>query len=270
MISNPRGPEIASKIPELKPSTPVTTEHGNREASFQHRLFGIIQRIPGHPERKGFFPQATFTALVDEKTVAKELQRCNDAFDPGTIRRLSQQVCGSRSLRVIFTLLVLTYHLQDIQLFIDENLTDDDLPLRKVPFEGSNIFQLARTGGDSDTTAQPLRCFENWSPLAICTFEEWQWTMLAPVLDLGKRLSVRHYIFADEVLLPFTENSRYGADAKAIQGGFSTVSKVDIHPEHYKFRGSKVRRCVFNKNVKWAKRRSLTIHLHRPLATALL
>ncbi|ROV96652.1 hypothetical protein VSDG_05555 [Cytospora chrysosperma] len=138
--------EIATQSQEFRPTTSVTTEHDNREASFQHRLFSILRRIPGHPERKGFFPQHTFTALVDEQTVTNELRRCHNGFDPDTIRALSQKICGSRSFRKIFTLLILTYNLSDIQLFIDDNVSDDDLPLRKVPHEGSNTFQLARRG----------------------------------------------------------------------------------------------------------------------------
>lgn len=169
--------------------------------------------------------------------MAKELQRCRNSFDPETIRTLSQKICGSRSFRKIFTLLVLTYNLLDIQLFIDDNVADADLPLRKVPHEGSNTFQLARRG-DVNRPPQPLRCFDKWCPLAICIFEEWQWTMLAPFLDLGKQKNARHFIFPDQILLPFTEDSRYGADATAIQGGFGTIFKVNIHPEHHNFHGS--------------------------------
>lgn len=230
-------PDIATQSQEFRPTTSVTTEHDNREANFQNRLFSILRRIPGHPERKGFFPQHTFTALVDEQTVANELHRCRNGFDPGTIRALSQKICGPRSFRKIFTLLVLTYNLSDIQLFIDDNVTDEDLPLRKVPHEGSNTFQLARRG-DVDRPAQPLRCFDEWCALAIRIFEEWQWTMLAPFLDLGKQKNARHFIFPDQILLPFTEDSRYAADAKAIQGGFGTIFKVNIHSEHYNFHGS--------------------------------
>lgn len=61
--------------------------------------------------------------------------------------------------------------------------------------------------------------------------------MLAPSLDLGKQKNARHFIFPDQILLPFTEDSRYAADAKAIQGGFGTIFKVNIHPEHYNFHG---------------------------------
>lgn len=220
----------------------LEVENDERGGTFQDRLLKSLEKTPGHGGSKGFFPRETLLALVDEETVAKELRRSYKRLAPNTIRMISQEVCGTRSFRKIFALLVLTHKLTDIRTFIRHDVADDDLPLCKVPYQGVNIFQLARRG-DSKS---PLICFKAWSPLDIWNFEEWQWTMLAPFFSHGEHKNIRHFVFPDQITLPFTLNSQYGEGSKAIHGGFSTIFKVDIHPEHHSFVGPEVRLPIFS------------------------
>lgn len=242
------------------PSTPTTTLHSsissigtsdllnlaemkgldkNSSPSFQARLFDTLKRTLGHEERKGFFPQSAFADIVTEEVVAEELRRCCSGLDTSTTRQLSYTICGPKSFRRIFTLLVLVDRLSDIALFINEDVSDCDLPLGKIPYHDSNLFQLSRTGHTHDPP-QPLSCFNSWDTVAVWSFEEWQWTTLAPFFKSGKNKNVKHFILPDQIPLPFTQDSRYGVDFKAIQGGFSTVSTVQIHPAHHNFKNTEV------------------------------
>lgn len=211
-----------------------------RSPDFQARLFETLERIPGHAERKGFFPHSAFTDIVSEKTVAEELRRCCRNLESTTIRQLSHTICGTKSFRRVFALLVLVGKLVDIELFIKEDVSDGDLPLWKYPYQDSNLFQFSRNVGTSEPL-QPLSCFRSWDTVAVWSFEEWQWTTLAPFFDAGKHKDVKHFILPEQIPLPFTQDTRYGVDFKAIQGGFSTVSTVHIHPAHHNFSTPEVR-----------------------------
>lgn len=200
-----------------------------------------LHKIPGHEERKGFFPDDTFNILINQETVSTELRRCLPQFESHTIKRLSGEVCRKeRPLRKIFSLLVIIDRMTDISRFIEEDVSDLDLPLCKIPYEGSKIFQLARRGEPSNQDGS-LKCFDRWSALDVWTFEEWQWTTLTPFFHLDKHKAVRHFIFPDQIPLPFTADSRYGGNLDAIQGGSSAVFKVDIHPAHYNSSSPEVR-----------------------------
>jgi hypothetical protein len=104
-----------------------------------------------------------------------------------------------------------------------------------VQAKKTGIFDLGRRG---DPTV-PLECFHGWTALAIRRFEEWQWSTISPFFARGKgRKNVAHFRLQDQIILPFTSDSRRDADAYErleFEGGFSQVFKVDIHPEHHDF-----------------------------------
>lgn len=263
-------PEPSLVAPQVTTST--DQEHGSfvlqaggdlylePPSRFQDSLLGTLQRIHGHTGRDKFFPQSTFSDLVNEQTVAGELRRCGGRFESSTITGLSQTICGPQSFKRIFALLVLTDRLLDIQSFIDEDVADRNLPLSLIRHKDSHLFRLARIV-DSNKPSQPLRCFDGWPAVPIWNFSEWQWTMLAPRFEPGKNKDVMHIILPDLVPLPFTDDSRYGVDAKAIQGGYSTVFKVKIHPSHHNLSSSQVR-CP-RSHATWAKSSQLTEHLQQ-------
>ncbi|KAG8161489.1 hypothetical protein KVR01_008476 [Diaporthe batatas] len=128
--------------------------------------------------------------------------------------------------------------LADINALIDDGVSDKTLPLSMLPESCStNTFQLG-SNRTSKKSIRQLECFAKWDAIDVWTFEEWQWTTLSPVLERGGRRNVKHLIIRDEVPLPFTDDSRYSSDAHTlIQGGFSTVSKVHIHPANHRFQG---------------------------------
>lgn len=243
-----RGCEIATRTRKLEPAVTVDESAENETLSIEERLLHVLHRIPGH-SKKGFFPGETLKALVSENSVKESLDKCfKGILDSQTIEGHAQKICGTTvaghqvSFKKIFVILVLCEKLSAINLFLNETVTDQDLPLRQLPCRGTspNIFGLARKGDSG--TAKPLTCFKNWSPLAIINFEEWQWTTMAPFFHRGERKNVGHFVLQDQVPLPFISDSRYGVqsegstnDRDEVEGGFSSVFKADIHPQQHGF-----------------------------------
>lgn len=124
-----------------------------------------------------------------------------------------------------------------IERFITDEVTDDDLPLCKVSRPDSFLFGLGR----KRDPLVALSCFQSWGPSSIRSFEEWQWTMLAPTFEKGQRKDVKHVVLSHKHPLPFTKDSRLDSDDTISQGGHSTVFKVEIHPDHHNFNTHMVR-----------------------------
>lgn len=184
---------------------------------------------------KGFFPDSTFTTLINEEVVGQELRRCSQFRQLGSadIYRLTHLVCGEKSLRKVFALLVIVEKVLDIEAFITDGVKDKDLPLRKVSRTDSYLFGLGRKRNPHVA----LGCFESWDSSSIRSFEEWQWTVLAPCFEKGQRRDVKHVVLSYKHPLPFTRDSRLDLDSddEVSQSGHSTVFKVEIHPDHHNF-----------------------------------
>lgn len=206
----------------------------------QSRLMAELANVPGRRDKKGFFPETTFTEIIHEQSVREELNRYPKSFHSDTVEQITEIICGDKPYRKIFTLLVVINKLADIKLFIDDDVSDECLPLLRVSRPDSeNTFQL----GDSPTSTRPVRqigLFADWDAIDVWTFEEWQWTTISPVLKRGSRRNIKHLRLRPEISLPFTEDCRYSSGSDVIEGGFSTVFKVHIHPANHHFRGPEV------------------------------
>lgn len=217
------------------------------------RILDALIPIPGHAEKKGFFPEITLASIISAVSVEQELTSClGGKIDPQAVSELTHKICGIpkapglSSYKKIFTILVLCDKLEAIQRFIDAEITDGHLPLAKVPVRrkhtSTNTFSLASTK-HSSIGAKPLDCFRGWKFAAIRTFEEWQWTTLAPFFHPPERKNVEHFLFGDQIPLPFISDSRFDDydrmyDRLEYEGGFSSVFKVEIHPEQHAFHDS--------------------------------
>lgn len=209
--------------------------HGTQRTSVKclDLLLGSLIECENQRRDKGFLPNSTFTTVINEEVVGQELRRWRDFRRLGSahLDRLTQHICGDRSFKKIFALLVLVNKLPHIETFITDNVTDNDLPLCKVSRSGSHLFGLGRQCNPQDA----LRCFVSWGPSSIRSFEEWQWTVLAPTFERGERRDVKHVVLSHKHPLPFTKDSRFDSEDEILQGGHSTVFKVEIHPDHHNF-----------------------------------
>lgn len=165
--------------------------------------------------------------------MSQELRHCHELrrLGPAHINRVTETVCGDRSFKKIFILLLIVDKLSYIESFITENLADDDLPLCKVSRPRSNLFGLARR----QSPREELHCFKFWGSASVKLFEEWQWTTLAPTFEKGQHRNVKHVLLGPHQPLPFMKDSRLDPDFRITQGGHSTVFKVEIHPDHHDF-----------------------------------
>lgn len=227
--------------PQAQSSTfsEISQQNNSQSATIQKQLIETLQ-CRDHPENRRFFPNTAFTEIINEQTVRKELQNCYRSLDSVTIEKLTQTICGNkRPMRKIFALLALVGKVVDIHKFLQEGVSDDVLPLRKLSQPGSMIFELGLSV-DSNTEVQALHCVEEWNISAMLMFEDWQWATLAPCFHGGERKNVHHVDLESRRPLPFLNDSRYGIGSETIRGGHSTVFKVDIHPDHHTFRGLQV------------------------------
>lgn len=236
----------------------ISVNQDDLKEPLQDRLLRALQETPGHAEKKGFFPMDQVDNLVYEECVIEQLRSdLKHQLDDKTIRRYAQKICGSPSaeneeekpplFKKIFVILVLSEKTSTILKFLAEEVTDDDLPLLKVPRLDmpATIFDLGRRGKPD----VPLECFKTWTSSAIRSFEEWQWTTLAPFFARSERKNVKHYILQDQVILPFLADSRREGDEfdrLEYEGGFGRVFKVDMHPEHHDFHDPHVRLQIFS------------------------
>jgi len=235
-------------------SSGLPVSKNDSKEPLQNRLIDTLQETPGYPEKKGFFPRDLLASLVDEECVTEELRsEFKNLLDDDAIRKCAQEICGVAPTRdevgvptlfkKIFVTLVLSEKTSTILEFLAERVTDDDLPLVKVRRLGKSpgIFDLGRRG----SLRALLECFQGWTALAIRRFEEWQWSTISPFFAQSRRRkNVKHFLLQDQVILPFTSDSRrdaYAYERLEFEGGFSQVFKVDIHPEHHDFHDPQVR-----------------------------
>jgi hypothetical protein len=136
--------------------------------------------------------------------------------------------------------LVLIEKTSSIPKFLDEDLNDLHLPLTKLR-KGRNgsRFELRISSNPSKI----LECFGNWTSLYLKNFEEWQWTTVSPFFYKGSCRDVEHFPLQPSIMLPFTMDCRRSKESEyrtEIEGGYSRVFKVHIHPDHHSFEMPKV------------------------------
>lgn len=229
---------IAGSGFDLEASGPLSTLPVNETLEQQLRS-AVCQHI--HKESKGFLPLDKLKELVIEQSVAIALKECMPHMSLDDAQFYAQTIClGSlrnplqSSFRRIFAILAMIQQPQEVLTFIENNITDHELPLLKVRGEKRGRFELRRRFQPHRT----LECLDKWSPFWIDSFEGCQWMMLSPFFSWGNRRTVRTYFLADQTILPFIEDSSHEVsieDDEDFQGGHGSISKVKIHPAHHDF-----------------------------------
>ncbi|KAK0701192.1 kinase-like domain-containing protein, partial [Apiosordaria backusii] len=137
-----------------------------------------------------------------------------------------------RGYRKIFAVLVLIQLPGRIQRFVNEGVSDADLPFVKVKTNELGLrrtwsFKLRRKNSRGTT----LRCFQRWTIRELEMFESRQWLFLAPYFsrDPTEPRKVLQYILPESAVLPFTSHSR----VSGTRTHCSQLFKVGIHPDHH-------------------------------------
>ncbi|KAH8647682.1 hypothetical protein BX600DRAFT_518110 [Xylariales sp. PMI_506] len=253
-----RGDQAYANLEALgrAPPSPTTNrDTDDEEISLEDRIFASAK--PAYQSKSKFIPNGQMSALVNEETIRHELVRClSKTLPTKTIEEYTRKVCrkpdrseddngeGEKSSKIItyrkvFIILVIIEMQECIGKFLDEGVSDADLPLAPVERRnGSNLLTLRR----KSAPGEPLGCFNGWSQSKIHSFSDRQWMTLAPFFTKGERKNVCHYPLDDEVSLPFTlESPKQSLPPKTeiFRGGFSRVYKVNIHPDHHNFNETK-------------------------------
>ena len=240
--------------PDWKFTNPFPLKSSQKNLALQDQFFDALVRV--HEEKKGFFPRAHLSILVTEKCVFHELSRIlSDTHHPSQIREYSRKICEEipqpsddddgrppkiKSFKKIFAILVLIEKTTSISKFLEEDVNDLHLPLVKIENgQRGARFDLRKPR----LRDQSLECFRNWSQFNVRAFEEWQWVTVAPFFHRGSRKDVQHFPLQDSVMLPFTADSRRNKQTElqtVLEGGYGSVFRVNIHPDHHNFNITKV------------------------------
>jgi hypothetical protein len=174
----------------------------------------------------GFIPQDTFNYLLKRPAVLNELERSlgDDFLALGEKRYEIVDFVMERATK-LFAILTLIGKCQSILDFMVEGISDIDLP-----FQLSDIKSSENLLG-SHNSARIDRLFTKWSNWDLQELSRFQWSLLAPVLELGH--SSKHYDFHSNSILPFVEDD----EGSRVTGGFSSVRRVKIHPAHHTLNG---------------------------------
>ncbi|EQB54102.1 protein kinase [Colletotrichum gloeosporioides Cg-14] len=217
------------------------------DSSLADRIFEASRE--NSRDRKDFLPKSQLDRLIHTSSVTQELRACFPLLGDDKIRAYSDQIChGSsgmhaknktknvaNSYQKVFAILVLINKLEDVELFLHDNVCDADLPLQRHTEEVGRChkFGLRRR---KDPHRQ-LECFSSWDQITLRNFEQYQWAMIPPFFTKGELKNVKHYVLDPSTVLPFTftENTNSKSKAKVHRGGYSLVYQADIHPDHHNF-----------------------------------
>jgi hypothetical protein len=127
----------------------------------------------------------------------------------------------------------------DILSLLNEGVGDKALPLTRGDND-EGLFALFRKTEDSQALVS-IPTFERWSEKEREKFDRIQWWMTAPVFE-----EKVHYELDEKTILPFV---KFKGEAKLMQGGYSEVYPVRIHPAHHDFwkAGLEVNKLVYIK-----------------------
>ncbi|KAF3019283.1 hypothetical protein E8E14_007440 [Neopestalotiopsis sp. 37M] len=195
-------------------------------------------RVSKHRTRRWFIPYDKLRAILTRKRIRSILLQTATftTTPPDILDTIARNICGRTRkpngrrtgyIR-IFGILVLIDQVKYIRNFLNELITDADLPLRLSPNHslGSN---LVLRNSDDDDCDPPLSCFENWTPEHMDNFIGQQEKLVSPRFRMrGDQLCLHR--LRSNIILPFIECGK-----EAFFGGFGRVSKVKIHPGHCDF-----------------------------------
>lgn len=231
----------------------VTQDYFSCGNSIEERLKACVVESEGN--YRTYVPLNDIDGIVTKETVDADLSRWRNSKDryirmvrklgpvphvpiesPKTHKRIRSDPFlmpakrNVKTYRLIFAILSFIGRPSHIWNFVEEEVCDADLPLRKV--EEKDRFYLRRQARHDS----PLRCLRNRS--LTVEFEETQWIMLAPhfcrsqITDISRlsgKTNVPQLALRPKQPLPFMKWKRICI------GGFSRVYKAKIHPKHHDF-----------------------------------
>jgi hypothetical protein len=181
------------------------------DSPLRAQLLEKIQYVLGTEEQ--FIPAGDLDEVLTTDAIDGELQSCG-------LGDISSDVFPHA--KKIFAILLAIRKLDALQDLIKEGVRDDVLP-------------LAISATSSLEDQKLYYAFSEWDLDARKHFEEFQWTLLAPIFSEGMHLKLH-----DDARLPFIKTEPLA------NGAFGGVHRVEIHSDHERLNsfGSHVTRKV--------------------------
>ncbi|CAN9404024.1 unnamed protein product [Alternaria alternata] len=219
----------------------------------QIRILDSLQRTFNMQGRdQEFLPNGALYRLINTETVVQVLIKdLSHSHTSGSIRQLAGRVCSEslvihrgkekiKTFRKIFALLVIVECTSLISSFLEEDVSDLDLPLSSLKSKArSGLCRIDASGKPSNTL---LQCFQppKWSPIKLRNFQEYQWKLLAPFFAQDDDGDVKHYALHDHHIIPFIPPDDAEEEDMYRTGGFGKVFMVRIHSDHHNFRDKRL------------------------------
>lgn len=212
-------------------------------------------QIEWPPERNtGFIPTDVLNQLTTHEEVSAELRSTNPHLPESRINEYTLSVCSTA--RRLFALLLFSNKASFVCAFLDEGITDQDLPFRRAYRHMDSVpltmrdFDLCIAKHDqpkdcakSDHSGCRIQAMNSWRQRDIKELCRDQWLVQAPVFVNNG--TIPHYELDDNTILPYIEDQEGLQDL--MRGGYSHVWGVRVHPAHqnvYRSTNPKVNRLI--------------------------
>lgn len=194
------------------------------------------EEVQGEPSH--FYPLKTVRRIFTRERVLAQLKTYEALPDAQNYVNL---ICGDESgagpmpsYTKIFAILTLIGKGPVIVDFVDAGLSDDTLPYYRYDFpkaKRQHYLFLKDTG-------TPIAVLGKWAPHDRTAFENTQWMLLVPFLELGPGNMVQEYELSERDSLPWCK-SRLGGpespESSIATGAYGKVYCVDIHRDCHGF-----------------------------------
>ncbi|RSL99888.1 hypothetical protein CDV31_012022 [Fusarium ambrosium] len=212
-----------------KPSvTPVYAATNPIEVLGQElRQYMIVSQEKGRDYE--FLPRNELDKLLSEERITEALEmalaRTEATNTPDSTWKASPGYLDKR--KEIVAILILIGKLERTLDFIAEGIDDNHLPFE---LERGPTPRRTLNRRDSDGQSTSINLFSSWGIIDLEAFDAQQWKIHVPVFgEIGNRAKTPpHWDLGKRTILPYLESSLMG------EGGFGAVSKVKLHPGHYK------------------------------------
>lgn len=198
----------------------------------------MIESAGKDATERRFVPVNEIDRIISPRSVLRELKTLPLSQD-ADLSVITHQICSvhegispldgketKTNRRRIFATLALIQETAAIQEVIREGLYDWDLPLALDPTDPGH-YRLARRNPDG--SLRRVSFSQKWSPYQHEAFSRCQWQLSSPCFEMRTHVGakINHYPLNPSSILPIIE-----IDGEDRQGGFSTVSKIKLHPAH--------------------------------------
>jgi hypothetical protein len=179
-------------------------------------------RLESHLRPHSFIvPRSKQEELITVPTIIKDIRARNPDLDERQAAAYAAKAC--KCAKKLYAILAYIKKGAEICSLLDEGISDEDLPLKRVPNAKSRFALYRQTG-------ERIHTLEAWKEKYLENFDRVQWWMTSPVFK-----EQEHYELDDKTILPFIHfESTPDANGKT-QGAYSEVYPVHIHPAHHEF-----------------------------------